>query len=66
MSEFELKFQVPPERLAGLERALRRGATRRQRLAATGARSTLHARLIGLPTLVHCPEAGNRSSRECL
>ena len=34
MNEFELKFQVPPDRVAGLERALRRGTTRRQRLAA--------------------------------
>lgn len=33
-TEFELKFQVPPERLAAVEAALRRGPVRRQRLRA--------------------------------
>jgi triphosphatase len=34
MNEFELKFQVPPERVAGLEAALRRGQVTRTRLRA--------------------------------
>jgi inorganic triphosphatase YgiF len=34
MTEFELKFQVPDERLAAVEAALRRGAVERQRLRA--------------------------------
>lgn len=33
-TEFELKFQVPPESLAAVEAALRRGPVRRQRLRA--------------------------------
>jgi len=32
MTEFELKFQVPAERLAALEAALRRGPVERTRL----------------------------------
>jgi inorganic triphosphatase YgiF len=35
MHEFELKFQVPAERVAGVEAALRRGPVRRERLRAT-------------------------------
>jgi inorganic triphosphatase YgiF len=35
VTEFELKFQVPPERAAGVEAALRRGAVQRQRLRAS-------------------------------
>lgn len=34
MNEFELKFQVPPERAAGVESALRHGAVTRTRLRA--------------------------------
>jgi triphosphatase len=34
MREFELKFQVPPQRRADVERALRKGAVTRQRLQA--------------------------------
>ena len=34
MTEFELKFQVPPERVAAIEAALRRGPTAQSRLRA--------------------------------
>lgn len=34
MTEFELKFEIPPARLASVEAALRRGMTRTQRLRA--------------------------------
>jgi len=35
VTEFELKFQVPPERAAGVEAALRRGTVHRERLRAS-------------------------------